>query len=181
MQQLKRPENCNNKKRHCTDLLFFASQWNAHLQVRVRTSSVSSHTAKDFLAPHSSLSLSTDSLILLCTLLEKNLRVCSPPQVFLLKAIINHLPFVSQLSAYFTNVFSLFCSGLRVQRGLVQIVARLCCPRFSSCKWFLLLVITTTPHFSRLNSTGSLFYKHTVTSNGQQRGWNEKRLLSEMQ
>lgn len=164
MQQLKRPENCNNKRHWAA--LFFTSQWNSHPQGRVRTSSVSSRTAKDSLAPHSSVSLSTDSLILVCTLLEKNLRVCTPPQVFLLKAIINHLPFVSQLSAYFTNVFSLFCSGLRVQRGLVLIVAGLCCARFSACKWFLLLVITPMPHFSRLNSTGSLFYKHTVTSNG---------------
>lgn len=139
---------------------FFTSPWNSHLQVRVVTSSLLTHTAKDSLAPHSSVSLSTDSLILVCTLLAKNLRVCTPPQVFLLKAIINHLPFVSQLSAYFTNVFSLFCSGLRVQRGLVEIVAGLCCARFSACKWFLLLVITPMPHFSRLNSTGSLCYKH---------------------
>lgn len=165
MQQLKRKLQ-QQQKRHWADLLFFMSPWNSHLQVRVLTSSLSTHTAKDSLAPHSSVSLSTDSLILVCTLLEKNLSVYTPPQVFSLKAIINHLPFVSQLSAYFTNVFSLFCSGLRVQRGLVQIDAGLCCARFSACKWFLLLVITPMPHFSRMNSTGRLFYKHTVASNG---------------
>ncbi|MEQ2171244.1 hypothetical protein GOODEAATRI_008687 [Goodea atripinnis] len=63
--------------------------------------------AKDFQAPHSCASLSTDALTLFYTLPEKHLRVCAPLLVFLLKAIINHLPFVSQLSAYFPNVFSL--------------------------------------------------------------------------
>lgn len=76
-------------------------------------------TAKDSQAPHSSASLSTDSLILVYTLPEKHLRACTPPQVFLLKAIINHLPFVSRLSTYFANVFSLSHPGFRVERRLL--------------------------------------------------------------
>lgn len=89
-----------------------------HLRGEVPTPSLPSYTAKDSLAPHSSASLSTDSLILLYALPEKHLRACTPLQVFLLKAIINHLPFVSRLSAYFANAFSLFHPGFRVERGL---------------------------------------------------------------
>lgn len=75
--------------------------------------------AKDSQAPHSSASLSTDSLILLYTQPEQHLRACTPPLVFLLKAIINHLPFVSRLSAYFANVFSLLDHSCGVERGLL--------------------------------------------------------------
>lgn len=71
--------------------------------------------------PRNLIPVHLSALTLLCssTLPGKHLRACTPTLVFLLKAIINHLPFVSRLSAYFANVFSLHDPGFRVERGLL--------------------------------------------------------------